>query len=231
MGFGWPIAGPEGYRGGTYPQPLAVQDQLIGTLCARIDLGKAFKVGSQLYLQEVQRDGELQFICNDSVGYSFDNWGQVLVTVLVKRKTSGRELTGKVSCDLRIIDVSKGSGIASAGGETASNKIDLLARGLAGKLKESMVIKGEPIAVVSLRNRSRTNQGKIIADELADKVQGALIDTGWFDVKERIDLRAVLDEKDLDTAGIVKNDSVRKKLSGVKYIVIGGVTVTEPPKQ
>ena len=136
----------------------------------------------------------------------------------------------QASCDIRIIAVSDGAGIANASGEAASNKLDVLAKGLAGKLKEGMVVKSESIAVVSLRNRSGTSQGKVIADELADKVQGSLIDTGWFDVKERIDLRAILDEKDLDTAGIVKNENVRKKLAGVKYIVIGGVTVTEGGK-
>ncbi len=91
-----------------------------------------------------------------------------------------------------------------------------------------MVIKSESVAVVSLRNRSGTARGRVITDELADKVQGALIDTGWFDVKERIDLRGVLDERELDTAGIVKNRTVRTRLTGVKYVVIGGVTVTEP---
>jgi hypothetical protein len=133
-----------------------------------------------------------------------------------------------ISCDLRIIAVSDGSGLANASGEAASNKLDVLAKGLAGKLREGMVVKGESIAVVTLRNRSGTRQGKVVADELADKVQGALIDTAWFDVKERIDLRAVLDEKDLDTAGMVKNENVRKKLAGVKYIVIGGVTAMAP---
>ena len=89
-----------------------------------------------------------------------------------------------------------------------------------------MVIKGESIPVASLRNRGGIAQGCAVADELADKIQGAIIDTGRFDVRERIDLRDVLDEKDLDTAVIVKNENVRKKPSGVKYIVIGGVTVT-----
>lgn len=58
-----------------------------------------------------------------------------------------------------------------------------------------------------------------------------MIDTGWFDVKERIDLRGVLNETDLDAAGIVKNENVRKQLAGVKYVVIGGVTVTEAQKK
>ena len=138
--------------------------------------------------------------------------------------------TEVISCDLRIILVSDGSGIANATGETTADKLDVLTKGLTGKLKEGMVIKGESVAVVSLRNRGSTSRGKVVADELADKVQGALIDTGWFDVKERIDLRGLLDEKDLETAGLVKNESVRKKLAGVKYIVIGGVTVTGPQK-
>jgi hypothetical protein len=135
-----------------------------------------------------------------------------------------------VACDLRIISVADGSGIANASGEAAGGKLDALAKGLAMKLKEGVVVKGETIAVISLRNRSGSARGKIVVDELADKVQGALIDTGWFEVKERLDLRGILTEQDLDTAGIVKNENVRKKLAGVKYIVIGGVTVTEPPR-
>ena len=137
---------------------------------------------------------------------------------------------GTVACDLRVISVADGSGIANASGEAAGGKLDALAKGLAIKLKEGMVVKGETIAVISLRNRSGSARGKIVVDELADKVQGALIDTGWFEVKERLDLRGVLAEQDLDMAGIVKNENVRRKLAGVKYIVIGGVTVSEPPK-
>ncbi len=136
----------------------------------------------------------------------------------------------RVSCDLRIIAVVDSSGLCSASGQAGSDRLDVLAKGLTSKLKEGTVVKGESVAVVSLRNRGDTGQGKAIAEELADKVQGALIDTGWFDVKERIDLRGILTEQDLDTAGIVKNESVRKKLAGVKYIVIGGVTVTDLPK-
>jgi len=141
-----------------------------------------------------------------------------------------RRLSPKIAVDIRLITVSEGTGVAAVSGEAPNNKLDVLAKELAGKLREDMVVKGESIGVVSLRNRSGTNQGKIIADELADKIQGALIDTGWFDVKERIDLRAILDEEDLDTAGIVKNENVKKKLAGVKYIVIGGITVTDPQR-
>jgi hypothetical protein len=136
-----------------------------------------------------------------------------------------------VSCDIRVIAVANGSGVASASGDAAPGRLAPLAKELAGKLKEGVADKGASVAVVTLRNRSGTPQGKVTSDELADKVQGALIDTGWFDVKERIDLRGVLSEADLDTAGIVKNENVRRQLAGVKYVVIGGVTVTEAEKK
>ncbi len=137
----------------------------------------------------------------------------------------------RVSCDIRLIDIGSGSAEASASAESSIENLSGLAETLAQKLKTGLPAKGEPIAVVTLRNRSGTSLGRTVADEVADKVTGALIDTGWFDVKERIDLSAFLDEKDLDTVGIVKNENVRKKVTGVKYIVIGGVTVTGPQKQ
>jgi hypothetical protein len=135
-----------------------------------------------------------------------------------------------VRCDLRVIQVSDGAALASASGEAASDKLANLSKALAGKLREDLMVKGESIAVVSLRNRGNTPQGKVVADELADKLSNALIDGGFFDVKERIDLRTVVEEKDLDSAGLVKNQNVRPKLSVVKYIVVGGVTVDEPQK-
>jgi hypothetical protein len=138
---------------------------------------------------------------------------------------------GRVSCDLRLIEVGSGSGVASAGGDNSSGGLAALAKELAGKLKVGVPAKGATVAVVSLRNRAGTPGGKVTADELADKVQGALIDTGWFDVKERIDLRGVLNETDLDAAGLVKNENVRKQLAGVKYVVIGGVTVTDAQRK
>lgn len=135
---------------------------------------------------------------------------------------------GCVACDLRVIQVSDGSAPASAGGEASSDKMADLAKALSKKLKDGMMVKGESIAVVSLRNRGGSPKGKVTADELADKVSGALIDTGWFEVRERVDLRGVVGEKDLETAGIVANANVKDRLAGVKYIVIGGVTVSEP---
>lgn len=102
-----------------------------------------------------------------------------------------------------------------------------MSKALAKELAENVPIKGKSLAVVSLRDRTGTQGGKAVAEELGDKLSGDLAKTGWFDVKERIDLRVVLDEKDLDTAGIIKNEAVRSKLAGVQYIVIGGVTVSE----
>ncbi len=132
-----------------------------------------------------------------------------------------------VACDIRVVSVAEGSIVASATGEAAGEKIGALAHALAEKVKEGVFIKGETLAVVSLRNRSGTPHGRIVADELADKLAGALVDLDWFKVKERLDLRVILDEKDLGKAAIVKNDAVKKKLTHVKYIVVGAVTVTE----
>lgn len=136
---------------------------------------------------------------------------------------------GNVACDLRVIQVSDGSAPASAGGEASAEKMADLAKALSRKLKDGMMVKGESIAVVSLRNRCGSPKGKVTADELADKVSGALIDSGWFEVRERVDLRGIVGEKDLETAGIVANANVKDRLAGVKYIVIGGVTVSDPP--
>jgi curli biogenesis system outer membrane secretion channel CsgG len=90
-----------------------------------------------------------------------------------------------------------------------------------------MPVRGEPLAVVSLRNQSGTPEGQALADELADKLTGALVRDGWFDVKEQIGLRSILAEKDLGTTDLVKSDKVREKLAGLKYLVIGGVSVSE----
>ncbi len=132
-----------------------------------------------------------------------------------------------VTCDIRVVAADQGSAVASAHGETTSDRLDALAKALAGKVREGVVIKGESIAVVSLRNRGKTSQGAGIAEELADKLQGALIDSGWFDVKERIDLRALIDEKTLESADIVRQAGVKQRLAGVKYIVLGGGSVSQ----
>lgn len=129
-----------------------------------------------------------------------------------------------VSCDVRIIRVSDGTAVAEASGRCRAGDLQSLAKALVNKLKEDMLVQDESIAVGSLRNRSGTPSGRIVADEVADKLSGALIAAKWFQVKERIDLRTILDEKDLDTAAIVRNPKLREKLGSVTYLLIGGVT-------
>ena len=160
---------------------------------------------------------------------SLDSGGIGLKISFSEEQKPTPETKGGISCDLRIIQVSDGSVAASATGEAGPDKLADLSKALAKKLKEGMMVKGYSVAVVSLRNRSGTPNGKVVADEIADKVAGALLETGWFDVKERIDLREVLNEKDLESAEIVRNPNVQPKLAGVRCIVMGGVTVTEGP--
>lgn len=136
------------------------------------------------------------------------------------------QTTDVASCDVRIVRVADGSVVASATGRAPISKLEGLAKALADKLRRDVFVKGESIAVLSLRDRSGTKQGRAAADELADKLTGSLADTGWFEVKERVDLRALLEEKDLESAGIVKRENVREKLADIRYVVIGGVTVT-----
>lgn len=142
-------------------------------------------------------------------------------------RTLGEAPAGQaVSCDLRLVRVSDGSAVGEASGRGKLAELEYLARALADKLREDSLVKGESVAVVTLRNRDGTPQGRAAADELADKVAGSLISTKWFEVKERIDLRSILEEKDLEASDIVRNPKVADKLAGVKLIVIGGVTLT-----
>jgi len=134
---------------------------------------------------------------------------------------------GMVSCDVRIIRVSDGTAVSEASGRCRADDLQSMAKALVEKLKEDMLVKDETIAVGSLRNRSGGEAGKVVADEIADKIAGALISARWFEVKERIDLRSILEEKDLETAAIVQNPKLRQKLGGIKYLLIGGVTVSQ----
>ena len=143
-------------------------------------------------------------------------------------KATPQSPSSMVSCDIRLVRVADGSGVASGSAKAARDNLADLAQSLAKQIAQKTPSKGQPVAVVSLRNRSRTKTGLIVAEELGDKLAGAIIETGWFDCKERRDLRGLIDEKRLDQAGIVNNENVRRKLAGVKYILIGGVTVTKP---
>lgn len=129
------------------------------------------------------------------------------------------------SCDLRVIRVSDGSAV----GQASASGADLaeLSKALADKLVKDFTKQGQAISVGSLRDRTGTPASRVVTDELTDKLAGSLISTKWFDVKERVDLRAVLGEHDLDTAEVVRNPKIRAKLSGIDFIVIGGVTVED----
>lgn len=110
-----------------------------------------------------------------------------------------------------------------------------MAKSLAEKFQQGMPAKGKSIAVLTFRNRSKNEKCAVACEELSDKLTGALIETKWFSVKARIDVKAILDEKDfqaaqLDSADILKDPRIRARITGVEYIVIGGVTVTEPRK-
>ena len=130
---------------------------------------------------------------------------------------------GRVACDVRIVRVSDASVVASASGQASSGRLAEMATTMAAELKDES-IKGGSLTVVTLRNRGGSEKGRAIADEVADKIMGALVKTKWFDVKERLDLSSILSERDLESAQIVKNPEIRKKLAGISYIVIGGVS-------
>ena len=69
---------------------------------------------------------------------------------------------------------------------------------------------------------------------LSETLSAALHEKGKWQVVERIDLAAILNEKDLiraesDTDAILNDPRLRKRLLGADYLVIGGVTVSENP--
>jgi TolB-like protein len=154
------------------------------------------------------------------------NWAHEVKAVLPKypKRAQGGI---RVSCNLTVVRISDGAVVAGAIGQSPTDRLKALGEGLSEKLREQMPVRGEPLAVVSLRNQSGTPEGQALADELADKLTGALVRDGWFDVKEQIGLRSILAEKDLGTTDLVKSDKVREKLAGLKYLVIGGVSVSE----
>ena len=80
---------------------------------------------------------------------------------------------------------------------------------------------------MSLRNRSATRHGSTITDEVADKLSGALVVMKWFDVKERINLRGVVDEQNLEDSSLVKSPAIRERLHKLKYVIMGGVSVPD----
>jgi curli biogenesis system outer membrane secretion channel CsgG len=140
--------------------------------------------------------------------------------------------SGPVSCDAFLIAVRDGSILDHAEGACGLSALDTLAKDLAEKFRGGMSEKGKTIAVLTFRNRSRSEKCAVVCEELADKITGALVETRHFAVKSRIDVKAILDEKSyqaaqLDSSKILDDPKIRAKIAGVDYVVIGGVTVTE----
>ena len=137
----------------------------------------------------------------------------------------------RVECDVRVVRVADASIVAAGSGKGALNKLDAIAKELVVVLKAGFPEEGRIVALAGLRNRSGTRQGEIVIDELGDKLMVCLVESKWFDVKERVDLSTVLDEKDLERAEIVKEGNVRQKLAAVEFIIIGGVSVGQPAEK
>ena len=144
-----------------------------------------------------------------------------------RQRISPRDLSG-VNCDLRVVRVADGTVICGASARGPGDKLLELTASLARQLKEkSAAIKGRTIAVISLKNRSGSDKGRAVADEMADKMTISLTDLGWFSVRERLDLTSVINERDLADTKIVNNPEVKRKLGGIEYVVIGAVSVSK----
>jgi hypothetical protein len=134
-------------------------------------------------------------------------------------------------CDLRLVSVADGSLAATARGAGSSRSIPRLADDLAGQLIDDGPKRAVRIAVIALRDRSKSDTGRAAAAELSDSLSAALHEKGKWQVVERIDLAAILNEKDLiraqsDAAAILNDPRLRKRLVGADYLVLGGVTVS-----
>ena len=140
-----------------------------------------------------------------------------------------------IDCDLRIARVADASLVASASAKGRSTKLDALAAqlldSLKATLKEDSRARPLTIAVTGLRNRTGTPQAKAVIDALIDKLTNVMIASDSFDAKERVDLSALVDEKDLEIAEIVSRTNVKEKLAGVRFVVVGGVTVRKMRKE
>ena len=139
---------------------------------------------------------------------------------ITRRSTS----TGPIACDVRVVRVSDASVVASASGSGSRYELGKMTDEMVKKFKDES-LKGKSITVASLRNRGEAKGGRAMADEVADKLMGSLVNTQWFNVKERLDLTSILSERDLESANLVKNPAVKEKLAGISYIVIGAVTL------
>lgn len=138
-----------------------------------------------------------------------------------------------VSCDVWLASVSDEatsiSGAASA--KCRLNDLAVLAEDLATQLSKSVDNKGESVAVLALANRVGTDDCRAIAEEVADKLTVALAASGWFDVKERMNLQRVLDARTQEQVlNLVRDPGLRERTGSIRYVVLGGVTVSTPEK-
>jgi hypothetical protein len=134
-------------------------------------------------------------------------------------------------CDVRLVSVADGSLAATARGAGSSRSIPRLADDLAGQLIDDGPKRAVRIAVIALRDRSKSDTSRAAAAELSDSLSAALHEKGKWQVVERIDLAAILNEKDLiraqsDAEAILNDPRLRKRLVGADYLVLGGVTAT-----
>jgi hypothetical protein len=131
-----------------------------------------------------------------------------------------------INVDVRVVRVSDGKVVASATQGNAYGRLPRLTRELAEQLKSGIATRGASIAVTDFLNRGDSAVGAAVVKEVVDKLSGALVQTGWFNVKERVSLGKLIDERDLGLAGIVKTPEAKAKLGNVDYLVIGGITIT-----
>jgi len=131
-----------------------------------------------------------------------------------------------INVDVRVVRLSDGKVVASATQGNAYGRLPRLTRELAEQLKSGIATRGASIAVTDFVNRGDSAIGAAVVREVVDKLSGALVQTGWFNVKERVSLGKLVDERDLGLAGIVKTPEAKAKLGNVDYLVIGGITIT-----
>lgn len=131
----------------------------------------------------------------------------------------------QVTCDVRVLDVATGSAVRAATAVGSRLQLDDIATRIVADLELELGMAGSTVAVAVFRSRGGSQPAIAIARELADKVAGKLILLKTIQVKERIELGAILDERDLQAAGLIDNPDLRKRLEGVDFLIIGAISV------
>ncbi|HUT61348.1 MAG TPA: CsgG/HfaB family protein [Phycisphaerae bacterium] len=156
-----------------------------------------------------------------------------LPSMKIDRITGGQigSNDSSVRCDVRLVAVSDGSIVAQASGTSSQGRIGLLAESLANTLRKSGVGEGKSVAVLTMRNRGGTQDGAVACEEISDRLTNALVDLHWYRVRERVNVKAILDEKDfqtsqMDSTQILQNPRIRESITGVDYVILGGVSIS-----